>query len=129
MGIDLSVQESEAIVASIVRFKFDDNDDVPGPYFGSPFLAQAAAKVLVALIDACDRDGDLRRAAGWRRWQEWSGRTAERPVVVRRVAASASWDDWSAEQQRDYLRYCVAPFVLTDEDVSDLTARVREARL
>ena len=46
MGIDLSVQEYEATLASIVRFKFDDNDDVPGPYFGSPFVAQASLKML-----------------------------------------------------------------------------------
>ncbi|NTW40493.1 MAG: hypothetical protein HGA44_11510 [Cellulomonadaceae bacterium] len=128
MGIDLSIQECEATLASIVRFKFADNDDVPGPYFGSPFLAQASAKVLDALIDECDRAGDARRAAGWRKWQEWSSRTAERPVVVRRVAASARWDDWIADQQRDFLSCCVAPFVLTEADVEDLTAQVREAR-
>lgn len=128
MGVDLSIQECEATLASIVRFKFDENDDVPGPYFGSPFVAEASWKVLKALIDECDRAGDTRRAANWRRWREWAGRTAERPVVVRRVAASSRWDDWSVDQQRDSLRYCAAPFALTDQDLDDLIAEVRAAR-
>ncbi|MFC8730862.1 hypothetical protein ACFT5B_00190 [Luteimicrobium sp. NPDC057192] len=128
MGIELSIQECEATLASLVRLKFDENDDVPGPYFGSPFLAQASSKVLAALIDDCDRAGDVRRAAGWRRWREWSGRTAERRVVVRRVAASARWDEWTPREQRDYFEYCVAPFLLTEEDMVDLAAQVRAAR-
>ena len=73
MGIDLSIQEYEATLASIVGFRFYGNDDSAGAYFGSPFLATASAKLFDALVVACDGEGDARGADGWRRWREWSG--------------------------------------------------------
>lgn len=128
MKIEMSIQECEATIASIVRFKFDPNPDVPGPYFGSPFVAEAGRKMVAALIEECERVGDRSRADRWRRWREWRRRAGERPVVLQRAAAIASWDDWSREDQSDYLRTCIAPFNLEVDELPAMLAEVDSLR-
>jgi hypothetical protein len=128
MQVDLTVQECEATLASIVRFKFGEPGDVPEPYFGSPFVAETTSKMLQAVIDESDRTNDQRRAAGWRTWAQWSNRTAEPPIVVRHVASSTHWDTWTRAERVFYLKACTAPFVLTEADTEALITAIDAER-
>lgn len=124
MQVDLTVQGCEATLAAIVRLKFADPDNVPEPYFGSPFLAETTSKMLQAVIDESDRTNDQRRAAGWRQWAQWSNRTAEPPIVIRHVASSTHWETWTRTERAFYLNACTAPFVLTEADIEALIAAI-----
>lgn|GEM_PF-3318688 len=128
MQVDLTVQECEATLAAIVRFKFGDTAGVPEPYFGSPFVAESASKMLRAVIDESARAHDERRAAGWRQWAQWSNRTAEQPIVIRHVASAAHWATWTRAERVFFLQVCAAPFVLTEADTEALLAAIDEER-
>lgn len=128
MNVDLTVQECEATLAAIVRLKFTDPVNVPEPYFGSPFLAATASKLLQAVISECDRTGDRQRATAWRRWARWSNRTFEPPLVVRHVASAAHWATWTRNERTFYLDACTAPFVLTEEDTAALISAIDAER-
>jgi hypothetical protein len=126
--VALTVQEREATLAAIVRLKFDGTGEVPDPYFGSPFVADAASKMLQAVIDESDRIGDRGRAAGWRRWARWSSRGAEPPIVIRHAASSAPRDTWTRAERVFYLTTCTAPFILSKADVEALLGAIDAER-
>lgn len=128
MTLELAVAEREALVSALVRLKFNEEGSVPEPYFGSPFVGEALLKIVLSVIAESEEAGDLGQARRWRTWQDWSTREHERQIVVRYVASLPTWEAWSAEQQRDFLRHCAAPFPLADGDVQDLIARVEAAR-
>lgn len=128
MQVALTIQECEATLAAIVRLKFDESGDVPEPYFGSPFVADAASKMLQAVLDESDRTEDRGRAAGWRRWAQWSNRGTEPPIVVRYLSSSAPWDTWTRAERVSCLRICAAPFILSESDVEALLAAVDTER-
>lgn len=101
---------------------------MPEPYVGSPFIAEATSKMLQAVIDESDRIQNRRRAAGWRRWAQWSNRTAEPPMVIHHGASSAHWDEWTHTERVFFLKTCAAPFVLSDENVAELLAAIDAER-
>lgn len=128
MLIDLSSQECEKLFEAVVRLKFDDDDDVPGPYFGSPFVASALTKMFAALMEEAENSGDPRSVDAWTKWHTWKNRTRERHLLVRRAASWGPWGRWSARERADALRYGAAPFVLSDADIDDIIAEIEAAR-
>ncbi|GAB2505168.1 hypothetical protein GCM10027063_50520 [Promicromonospora xylanilytica] len=128
MIIDLSAQECEKAFEAIVRLKFDDDDDVPGPYFASPFVSSALAKMFSALMEEAETSGDRRSVDAWLKWRNWKNRSHERRILVRRAASWGPWDGWSDGERADVLRYGAAPFLLSDSDVDDLIAEIDAVR-
>lgn len=77
MLIDLSAKECEKVFEAVVRLKFDDDDDVPGPYFASPFVADALTKMFAALVEEAENSGDRRSLDAWMMWHVWGNRSRE----------------------------------------------------
>lgn len=129
MLIELSEQECEKVFEAVVRLKFDDDDDVPGPYFASPFVAEALTKMFAALVEEAENSGDRRSVDAWMKWHAWENRPHERELLVRRAAEWGPWDGWSATERGEALRYGAAPFLLSDADVDNLITRIEAVRI
>lgn len=128
MQLDLERIEFEKLFEAAVRLKFDEDDDVPGEYFASPFLGSALSAMLATMIANADAVDDRRAAEHWRRWGTWANHQWERRIIVRRVASWSVWDGLSEAARGDALRACAAPFSLSEEDVDALIAEVEAAR-
>lgn len=128
MQLDLEQLEFEKLFEAAVRLKFDEDDDVPGEYFASPFLGRALSAMLATIIASAEVTGDRRAVEDWRRWRDWANHQWERRIVVRRVASWPVWGDMSHEARADALRACAAPFSLSEPDVDALIAEVEAAR-
>ncbi|WP_146252083.1 hypothetical protein [Xylanimonas oleitrophica] len=126
--LDLDKRELKNLFEAAVRLKFDDDDDVPGEYFGSPFLAQALSKMFRSLVAEAEGSGDQRALIHWQEWGDWDCHPREQDLVVRRAARWPLWDGWSFEQRADALRHCAAPFCLSEEQVRGLISAVDESR-
>ncbi|MBE1877495.1 hypothetical protein [Myceligenerans pegani] len=127
MTLELSIAEREALVSALVRLKFNE-DEVPEPYFGSPFVGEALLKLLASVIAESEEAGDLGRARRWKFWQDWSIRGYERQIVVKHAASVQAWASWSTGERRNFLRHCAAPFLLSDADLDDLITEVEAAK-
>lgn len=128
MLIDLGVEECEKVFEAVVRLKFDDDADVPGPYFSSPFVASALTKMLTALMQEAENSGDHRSVDAWTRWSSWKNRSRERRLLIQRVAMWELWGAWNSSERANAIRHSAAPFLLSDADVDDLVVEIDSLR-
>jgi hypothetical protein len=123
VSIDLPLEQGEALLAASVRFKFNE-DERPGPYFGSPQLAGALVRIRDAVVRASESDGQQGRA-----WADWSKRGYEREVVVAHASTLSAWDRWDDDGRIQFLRSCAAPIEVDGADVLAMVDEVNRRRV
>jgi hypothetical protein len=117
-----SAEELRILHRSLMASRFGKSQDDP-VLMGSPLLAEVHVQVLEMLI-AQDPFGSRLE---WEQWRMFGKHEVESEVVVASVSREDNFFTMSVDDQRSYLRICVAPFVASDEEIELLRERcVRE---
>jgi hypothetical protein len=109
-----SIDEVRAVHKMLFNRKFDGPEDV---FFGSPFIASVQHKLADALTAA--------EPAHARDWEEWrdAARHPEKVEKVRRHLARLGdwWTDASPAERNAYVRDLLAPLLVGEELLGELT--------
>lgn len=105
------------------KFADDPNDrDIAG----SPFVAKFAREVIKALVG---HDGDRKGQQGVDRWEKWLALDSSRRewrVALQRARERPEWGKWDEAERRDCARVLLAPFRVSDEQITAFLSAVQE---
>lgn len=121
----------------VAMFRVDDIDDLVllqrviaagrfhsgfGEFIGSARLAALHSLVFDEIVRAKGQV-DADRPDGWTAWRQLANNSEHADLVVEHVAQGDWFVSLNREDQLNYLRVCVAPFVASDTEMQALLDR------
>lgn len=84
---------------------------------GSRFVAQFAHRVLDALIELEEKQGNVERVNQWKTWRTIDESRSEWGLLQHRIRSVHHWEQISEENRRGYINDVASPFILSSEQV------------
>jgi hypothetical protein len=91
---------------------------------GSPRMAEIHTQVFDAIVQA-KGELDATRPDGWAAWRQLANNPAHANLVVEYASRTRIFHDWSRDEQVNFLRVCIAPFVASEDEVEVLLEQCR----